>query len=69
MTGPMEPTTRLQKMAGFARAAHFMYWNGLFQKPTGAIAAVETDESWSEERLPPSKMSCALAVALRLRSP
>jgi hypothetical protein len=32
---------RLQKMAGFARAAHWMYLIGWLQKPTGAIVADE----------------------------
>lgn len=37
ITGPIPPIIKLQKIAGFARAAQCMYWNGVLQKPTGAI--------------------------------
>ena len=33
----MLPTTKLQKMAGFARDAQCTYWNGCVQKETGAM--------------------------------
>lgn len=38
MIGPMLPTTMLQKMAGFARAAQWVYAKGCVQKETGAMA-------------------------------
>lgn len=42
MSGPKLPIHMLQKMAGFARAAQCMYWKGVRQKVTGAIAAVQS---------------------------
>lgn len=38
MIGPQLPTTMLQKMAGFAREAQWMYWKGVVQNDTGAMA-------------------------------
>ena len=40
ITGPIDPTIKLQKTAGLAREAHFVYWIGLLQKNTGAIVMV-----------------------------
>jgi len=39
MIGPVLPTTMLQKMAGFARDAQWMYWKGVVQNETGAIVS------------------------------
>lgn len=39
MTGPTQPTTIDQKIAGFTRAAHRMYCDGELKNSTGAMIA------------------------------
>jgi hypothetical protein len=53
ITGPMQPTTMLQKMAGFARAAQWMYWPGVDQKPTGAMFTRYYEDGIHSHRPPP----------------
>lgn len=38
MTGPMQPITQLQKIAGLTRAAQTMYCRGCSKNETGAIS-------------------------------
>jgi hypothetical protein len=66
MIGPILPTIILQKIAGFARAAHLVYCQGWLKKPTGAIAADQTVNGSIGKRLTPLNCSCWRSPRVRV---